>query len=100
MVSIKATVMAVMLLTVCVLATDTAEYHGCCRSYMKTKLPFRPIKGYTVQSDIGLCPISAIIFHTKKGRVCTDPALDWVMDYVNRLRAKAQMVHRESLFKE
>ncbi|KAI3375004.1 hypothetical protein L3Q82_021531 [Scortum barcoo] len=87
MVSIKATAMLIMLLTFCLLATDTsAAYYGCCRSYMKRKLPFPAIKGYSVQTVTELCPISAIIFHTKKGQVCTNPALDWVMEYINLLR--------------
>ncbi|XP_070775558.1 C-C motif chemokine 20a.3 [Enoplosus armatus] len=94
MVSIKATVMVITLLTFCVLATSTSVgYYQCCRSYMTTKIPFRPIKGYSVQTVTELCPINAIIFHTKRGKACTNPALNWVMDYVDRLRNKAQRVH-------
>ncbi|AWP04169.1 putative C-C motif chemokine 20-like [Scophthalmus maximus] len=96
MVSIRATVMVITILTVCVLVTHTdssAVPHGCCRGYMKTKLPFPVIRGYSVQTQRELCPINAIIFHTQKGKACTDPALNWVMDYVNRLRNKAQRVH-------
>ncbi|XP_010749198.2 C-C motif chemokine 20a.3 [Larimichthys crocea] len=94
MVSVKATVMVVMLLTICLLATNTsAGKFGCCRSYVKTKLNFNNIKGYSVQTDTGLCHINAIIFHTKSYSFCTNPALDWVMNYVNRIRSKAQMVH-------
>ncbi|KAM6990252.1 C-C motif chemokine 20-like [Tautogolabrus adspersus] len=100
MVSIKATVLVITLLTFCLLATDTSavsKYPGCCRSYMKTKLPFRVIVGYSVQSETENCPISAIIFHTRKGKeACTNPALNWVMDYVNRLRTQAQIAHKNS----
>ncbi|XP_010783753.1 C-C motif chemokine 20a.3 [Notothenia coriiceps] len=96
MVSIKASVMVITLLTVCLLATNASSAHGCCRNYMKTKIPFPKIKGYSVQTVTELCPISAIIFHTKKGKACTDPALNWVMYYVDRLRNKAQMVHMKS----
>ncbi|KAL3055069.1 C-C motif chemokine 20a.3 [Trematomus bernacchii] len=97
MVSIKASVTVITLLTVCLLATNASPaHHGCCRNYMKTKIPFLKIKGYSVQTVTGLCPISAIIFHTKKGKACTDPALNWVMDYVDRLRNKAKMVHMKS----
>uniref|UniRef100_A0A8C9X763 C-C motif chemokine n=1 Tax=Sander lucioperca TaxID=283035 RepID=A0A8C9X763_SANLU len=66
--------------------------HGCCRNYMALKIPFANIKGYSVQTVTELCPINAIIFHTKKGQACTNPALHWVMDYINRL-SKAQLVH-------
>ncbi|XP_034559334.1 C-C motif chemokine 20a.3 [Notolabrus celidotus] len=102
MVSIKALVMGVTLLTLCLLTTNTSAVHpGCCRSYMKTKLPFLQIKGYAVQSDQEMCPINAIIFLTKKGKLfCADPALNWVMDSINRLRAKAQIVHKNSLSKK
>uniref|UniRef100_UPI0037E8DC14 C-C motif chemokine 20-like n=1 Tax=Semicossyphus pulcher TaxID=241346 RepID=UPI0037E8DC14 len=101
MVSIKATVMVITLLTFCLLATSTSAVSpGCCRRYMKTKLPFPPIKGYSVQKSSEFCPISAIIFHTKKGQACTNPALNWVMEYVNRLRTQAQVVHKASLLKK
>ncbi|XP_071347540.1 C-C motif chemokine 20a.3 [Trachinotus anak] len=96
MVSIKATAM-VITLAMCLLATDTsAVYHECCRRYMKTKIPFAVIRGYSVQTFTELCPINAIIFHTVKGKACTNPALKWVMDYVDRLRNKAQMVHNRT----
>ncbi|XP_035861654.1 C-C motif chemokine 20a.3 isoform X2 [Sander lucioperca] len=94
MVPIKATVMVITLLTICLMATNTSTVrHGCCRNYMALKIPFANIKGYSVQTVTELCPINAIIFHTKKGQACTNPALHWVMDYINRLRSKAQLVH-------
>ncbi|XP_018531692.1 C-C motif chemokine 20a.3 [Lates calcarifer] len=92
MVSIRAPVIAITLLTVCLLATHTSA--ECCRKYMKSKIPFPVIRGYSVQDHREMCPINAIIFHTKRGRkACTDPALNWVMDYVNRLGKEAQIVH-------
>ncbi|KAM7379245.1 hypothetical protein PAMP_004810 [Pampus punctatissimus] len=94
MVSIKA---PVILLAICLLATNiSAAYYTCCRRYTMGKLPFPAIKGYSVQTEKELCPINAIIFHTKKGKVCTDPALKWVMVYVNLLRNKAQRVHMQN----
>ncbi|XP_070830973.1 C-C motif chemokine 20a.3 [Chaetodon trifascialis] len=97
MVSIKATAMAIMLLTFCLLATHaSAAYHGCCRSYMKGRIPFAAIKGYSVQTISEMCPIDAFIFLTRKGKACCNPALPWVMDHVNKLRNKAQMVHIKS----
>ncbi|KAM9349832.1 C-C motif chemokine 20a.3 [Symphorus nematophorus] len=88
MVSIKAAVMVITLLTVCLLATNTsAASHRCCESYMKGKLPIKQIKGYSVQTATEHCRIPAILFHMKKGKTaCTNPALDWVMDYINKLR--------------
>ncbi|XP_071392944.1 C-C motif chemokine 20a.3 [Centroberyx affinis] len=97
MVQIRATEMALMLLAIGLLvAHTTAVRHECCRSYTRSRIPFRAIKGYSVQTDTEMCHISAIIFHTRKGKACTNPALDWVMQYVNRLRNKAQMVHNKT----
>ncbi|XP_026230741.1 C-C motif chemokine 20a.3 [Anabas testudineus] len=101
MVSVKATAAVITLLTVCMLATNTsAVYYECCRRYMVIKIPFAAIKGYSVQTVTEMCPINAIIFHTKKGKACTNPALNWVMDYVNRIRNKAQMVHMKTSKKQ
>ncbi|CAG5896780.1 unnamed protein product [Menidia menidia] len=97
MVSVKVKAMAIALVAVCVLASNTdAVYRGCCQSYIKGRLPFAVIRGYSVQDITEMCPISAIIFHTRKAKICCDPAQEWVMDYVNRLRNKAQRVHRKS----
>ncbi|XP_068605309.1 C-C motif chemokine 20a.3 [Brachionichthys hirsutus] len=99
MVSLRATGMAITLLSFCLLATNTsAAYRRCCRSYMsyKSKIPFDQIQGFSVQTVKAMCPINAIIFHTKAGKACTNPALRWVMDSVNRLRVKAQKVHNNN----
>ncbi|XP_037314544.1 C-C motif chemokine 20a.3 [Pungitius pungitius] len=94
MVSIKATATVLTLLSACLLATNvSAVNHGCCRSYMTARIPFSRIQGYSVQTMTEMCHINAIIFHTKKGKACTNPALHWVMQYVNHLRIKAQLVH-------
>uniref|UniRef100_A0A8C6WRH3 Chemokine interleukin-8-like domain-containing protein n=1 Tax=Neogobius melanostomus TaxID=47308 RepID=A0A8C6WRH3_9GOBI len=61
-------------------------YTPCCRRYSTTKLPFSKIIGLSIQTDREMCHINAIIFHTHKGKVCFNPASNWVMDYVNRLR--------------
>lgn len=37
-------------------------YHGCCRSYMKTRISFKGIKGYSVQMATEMCPINAIMW--------------------------------------
>ncbi|XP_008280482.1 C-C motif chemokine 20-like [Stegastes partitus] len=96
MVSIKVTVMAITLVTLCLLDTNHAVNHKCCPRYMTVKIPFSAIKGYSVQTVREMCPFDAIIFHTKKGKACTDPALDWVMDYVERIKTRAQKVHETS----
>ncbi|XP_029308544.1 C-C motif chemokine 20a.3 [Cottoperca gobio] len=97
MVSFQATVMVITLLTVSLLATNASPvYHGCCRHYMTGRIPFSKIKGYSVQTVKEMCPINAIIFHTNKGKSCTNPALNWVMEYVDRLRNRAQKVHMKT----
>ncbi|XP_022057766.2 C-C motif chemokine 20a.3 [Acanthochromis polyacanthus] len=96
MVSVRLTVMAITLVTLCLVATNEAVSSRCCSKYMTVKLPFRIIKGYSVQTVTEMCPLDAIIFHTSKGKACTDPALKWVIDYVEILREKAQLVHKTS----
>ncbi|KAM9845240.1 C-C motif chemokine 20a.3 [Aulostomus maculatus] len=90
-------VKALLLLAICLMATNTsAAYNRCCRTYTRQKIPFGVIKGYSVQTVKEMCPINAIIFHVKRGKACSDPALDWVMDYVDRLRTKARKVRHDS----
>ncbi|XP_013767004.1 C-C motif chemokine 20-like [Pundamilia nyererei] len=71
-------------------------YPDCCRRYMRGRLPYSAIEGYSVQTDTEMCPISAIIFHTKKGKACANPALKWVIDAIDRIRKKAQKIHQRS----
>uniref|UniRef100_A0A8C8DD55 C-C motif chemokine n=1 Tax=Oryzias sinensis TaxID=183150 RepID=A0A8C8DD55_9TELE len=96
MVSVKVAFIVIAFLAVCSEQTDAAMGFRCCRTYMKGRLPFPIIKGYSVQTITELCPINAIIFHTRKGKTCANPALNWVMEYVERLRKLAQKVHNES----
>ncbi|KAG7214702.1 hypothetical protein INR49_010594, partial [Caranx melampygus] len=97
MVSIKATVMVVTLLTVCLLVTNTsAVRRGCCPGYATRKVPFDQIQGYSIQVATEMCPFNAIIFHTNTKLVCTNPALKWVIDYVNYIRNRAQQIHNRS----
>ncbi|KAK9539137.1 hypothetical protein VZT92_004264 [Zoarces viviparus] len=96
MASIKATVAVLTLLSACLLITNASGHHGCCRSYMTARIPFLKIKGYSVQTITETCHIHAIIFHTKKGKACMNPALNWVMQYIHRLGNKAQMVHNKT----
>ncbi|XP_061587083.1 C-C motif chemokine 20a.3 [Cololabis saira] len=97
MLSIKVTAIAITLLTVCALGTSTISgYQGCCRGYMKGKLRLSIIEGYSVQDISEMCNINAIIFHTTRGKACTNPALRWVMDRVNSIRSKAQKAHQNA----
>nr|XP_046264716.1 C-C motif chemokine 20a.3 [Scatophagus argus] len=97
MVSIKATAMVIALLVFCLLASDTsAVSYGCCRGYTKGRISFKSIKGYSVQTISEVCHINAIIFHTRNGQVCTNPALNWVMDYIDKIRNRARKVHINS----
>ncbi|XP_039458582.1 C-C motif chemokine 20-like [Oreochromis aureus] len=86
----------VIALTVCLTANTSAAYRYCCRRYMTGRLPCSAIKGYSVPTVTKMCPINAIIIHTKKGKACTNPALKWVMDCVDRIRNKARKIHQRS----
>ncbi|XP_039877793.1 C-C motif chemokine 20-like [Simochromis diagramma] len=95
MVTIKAMAM-VIALTICLTANSSDGYRYCCRRYMTGRLRDVDIKGYSVQTIKEMCSIDAIIFHTKKGKACANPALKWVMDAVDRLRNKAQKIHQNN----
>uniref|UniRef100_A0A3B3TL19 C-C motif chemokine n=1 Tax=Poecilia latipinna TaxID=48699 RepID=A0A3B3TL19_9TELE len=75
-----------------------AAYIFCCRRYIPWKIPFSEIKGFSLQKSTELCPITAIIFHTKTGKRCADPTLKWVMDYVNlwRLQINLKLLRERS----
>ncbi|KAF7222689.1 C-C motif chemokine 20a.3 [Nothobranchius furzeri] len=94
MVSVKVTVTLVLLYALAV--DEFTAYPECCRRYIKGKLRWETIKGYSVQPATEMCPINAIIFHTKMGKVCTDPALNWVIGYVSRIRFEAQKLHQKA----
>uniref|UniRef100_A0A3B3Y770 C-C motif chemokine n=1 Tax=Poecilia mexicana TaxID=48701 RepID=A0A3B3Y770_9TELE len=96
MVSMRVTVMAATLVALCVLATNMhAAYIFCCRRYVHRKIPFSEIKGFSLQKSTDLCPVRAIIFHTKNGKRCADPSLKWVMDYVTE-RNRHRFIHYKS----
>ncbi|XP_027877445.1 C-C motif chemokine 20-like [Xiphophorus couchianus] len=93
MVSMRVTVMAVTLVTLCVLVTNThAGYVFCCRRYLPGRLPFSEIKAFSVQRKTPFCPINAIIFHTRKDKRCVDPELEWVKDYVSQIATLAKKI--------
>lgn len=39
----------------------STAYYSCCRSYMKSRISFNVIQGYSVQTATGMCPIDAIM---------------------------------------
>ncbi|XP_005721269.1 C-C motif chemokine 20-like [Pundamilia nyererei] len=86
----------VIALTVCLTANTSAAYRYCCRRYMRGRLQCSAIEGYSVQTVTEMCPINAIIFYTKKWKVCANPALRWVMNCVDRIRNRAQRIHQLS----
>ncbi|CAL8281630.1 unnamed protein product [Lota lota] len=96
MAHVKGLMMAVLTLAIiCLYATQTsAASHACCREFSRGRIPFRVIRGYSVQSVVELCSIDAIIFHTKKGEACADPALEWVQNYIHRISTKARTFHK------
>ncbi|XP_014329370.2 C-C motif chemokine 20-like [Xiphophorus maculatus] len=93
MVSMRVTVMAVTLVTVCVLVTNThAGFGACCARYMPGRLPFSEIKGFSVQKKTPFGSINAIFFHTRKGKRCVDPESKWVKDYVSRIETLVKKI--------
>ncbi|MEE6500897.1 hypothetical protein FKM82_003977 [Ascaphus truei] len=65
-----------------------AGVYDCCYTYSKKPLPVRLIKGFTMQNSYEVCDIDAIIFITKKFRVCANPKEQWVINTVKMLRTR------------
>ncbi|KAM9322106.1 C-C motif chemokine 20a.3 [Pholidichthys leucotaenia] len=97
MVSGSAVLWAVTLASLLLAANTSGSPRRCCRSYIKGRLRSEDIIGYSVQTIQEHCPIDAIIFHTKTGRFCGNPALQWVMDNVERIRIRAKKIHKASV---
>ncbi|XP_053564930.1 C-C motif chemokine 20 [Bombina bombina] len=71
----------------CVLALYLTNTVGafppdCCYSYTKKPLPLKVIKGFTMQRSYEVCDIDAVIFITRKFRVCANPDDPWVIKAV------------------
>ncbi|XP_067308566.1 uncharacterized protein [Pseudorasbora parva] len=50
----------------------------CCLTLTDTRIAVQNIVGYTIQEKSSTCPLRAVRFHTKKGRVlCSDPEHEW-----------------------
>ncbi|XP_074507064.1 C-C motif chemokine 2-like [Sebastes fasciatus] len=58
---------------------------SCCLGRSDTKVPFKRILSYTIQTD-GVCQITAVVFLTKLGkRICSDPNSDWAKRTILKL---------------
>ncbi|XP_034744718.1 monocyte chemotactic protein 1B-like [Etheostoma cragini] len=58
---------------------------GCCYWRSNTEVSLDRIVGYTNQSK-GLCPITAVVFQTKRGkRICSDPDSDWALKAIRKV---------------
>ncbi|XP_067309526.1 uncharacterized protein DDB_G0290587-like [Pseudorasbora parva] len=50
----------------------------CCLTLTDTRIAVQNIVGYTIQEKSSTCPLRAVRFHTKKGKVlCSDPESEW-----------------------
>ncbi|KAJ8279233.1 hypothetical protein COCON_G00062990 [Conger conger] len=61
---IAVTLLVVFILQTFLLQTESAT---CCLSYAKSIPKCHRMKRYTIQTDMGICDMDAIIFHTKRG---------------------------------
>ncbi|XP_072263708.1 C-C motif chemokine 20-like [Pyxicephalus adspersus] len=60
----------------------------CCYAYTRKPLPRKVVKGHMVQDSHEVCDIDAVIFITKKFRVCANPREMWVNKLVAALKRK------------
>ncbi|XP_035527017.1 eotaxin-like [Morone saxatilis] len=57
----------------------------CCIGWSNTRVQLDRIVNYTVQSE-GVCPITAIKFHTKLGKtLCSDPSSPWAKRAIKKV---------------
>ncbi|KAM4694717.1 C-C motif chemokine 20-like [Discoglossus pictus] len=70
--------------------TNTVEGipQDCCYNYSKKELPLKVIRGFKMQKSYEICDIDAVIFITRKFRVCANPKDQWVIKAVKELSAR------------
>ncbi|XP_073481580.1 LOW QUALITY PROTEIN: C-C motif chemokine 20-like [Aquarana catesbeiana] len=83
----KISILVAVVVVLCLLGN--AQVFDCCYSYHKTPVSVKAIKSYTTQRSNEVCPIDAIIFRTKKGKVfCADSTDGWVKRAIRILGKK------------
>ncbi|KAG8445569.1 hypothetical protein GDO86_010371 [Hymenochirus boettgeri] len=70
--------------------------YDCCISYTKSKLPWKAIRGFSIQNSNEVCDIDAVIFQVSRRsainkklilvQVCTDPNQQWVQSWIEKLQ--------------
>ncbi|KAM5163127.1 C-C motif chemokine 20-like isoform 2-T2 [Mantella aurantiaca] len=71
-----------------------AAVFDCCYAYTKKPLPRKVVRGHIIQNSHEVCDIDAVIFITKKFRVCANPREVWVSKLVSALKKRQnQEVH-------
>uniref|UniRef100_A0A6I8RUV1 C-C motif chemokine n=1 Tax=Xenopus tropicalis TaxID=8364 RepID=A0A6I8RUV1_XENTR len=60
--------------------------YDCCYTYTRKQLPLKIIKGFTIQNSFEVCDIDAVIFITRKFRVCANPKEQWVINATDAIR--------------
>ncbi|KAJ8375889.1 hypothetical protein SKAU_G00064690 [Synaphobranchus kaupii] len=67
------------------------ESASCCLSYTKKNIKCQRMKGYTIQTLMGICDMDAIIFHAKGGNfICADPSKEQTQKIIHCLTARAK----------
>ncbi|OCT81170.1 C-C motif chemokine 20 [Xenopus laevis] len=64
----------------CLISAGEADMYDCCYTYTKKQLPLKVIKDFTTQNSFEVCDIDAVIFITRKFRVCANPKEQWVIN--------------------
>ncbi|XP_078530811.1 C-C motif chemokine 19-like [Lissotriton helveticus] len=66
----------------------------CCLKVSATRIPFRHLKGFQIQSLEDGCAIEAVVFITKKDKpLCAPPSQRWVHRLINQLKNRAHQVN-------
>ncbi|XP_053315738.1 C-C motif chemokine 20-like [Spea bombifrons] len=73
--------------------------YDCCYTYSKKPLPVKLIKGFVIQNSYEVCDLDAIIFLTRKFKVCANPKDQWVINNLKALRLRKQNISQGKLKK-
>ncbi|KAE8604926.1 hypothetical protein XENTR_v10014894 [Xenopus tropicalis] len=82
----------------CLTSTGEGVMYDCCYTYTRKQLPLKIIKGFTIQNSFEVCDIDAVIFITRKFRVCANPKEQWVInatDAISKRKKKTPQISKE-----
>ncbi|KAM8953223.1 C-C motif chemokine 20-like [Pelodytes ibericus] len=85
--------------SLCFIST-TEGLFDCCYTYSKKAIPLKAIKGFVTQNSYEVCDINAVIFITRKFKVCANPKEEWVIKNIKALSKRRQKLSDNKISKK